>query len=60
MKNFEDFMVQKQILVDYLNLMIFFEDWEEVAATADRLHSHKQIITPSFLARDLHEDVSAV
>lgn len=55
MKDLNDQRVQKSIMIDYLNLMIHLEEWEEVASTADRLHEHKAVLVPSFLAVQAEE-----
>ena len=55
MKNLNDQRVQKSIMIDYLNLMIHLEEWEEVASTADRLHEHKAVLVPCFLATQTEE-----
>ncbi len=34
MKNYKDYMTQRQILLDYLQVMIVLEDWHGVADVA--------------------------
>lgn len=34
MKNYKDYMTQRQILLDYLQVMIALEDWHGVADVA--------------------------
>ena len=37
MKNYSDFNVQKQILIDYLQVMVALEDWHGVSDVANDL-----------------------